>query len=152
MKVKNVKSGLEKLLPVLEAWEAGKIAKDFQKLIELMDGHEDLTIDAFCKKASQGLAGKAARPKSGANLRQEVVNEYISQLKNSEADEARFHQTVQTIAQDKQVRLKELKAISTSYLGFAPLSQKKSDLLDEIKAKRAQELRTEQKFKILSQW
>ena len=157
MKVKALKSGLEKLVPVLQEWEAKKAVQDFEKLIELMDDHEDMTVDAFCKKARAGLEGKSgAKPKrssgGASGLRQAVVDEHVQALKASGNSEADFTTALQSVGTDKQVRLKELKAIAQEFMGLAPLSSKKQDLLNEIKTKWAQDLRTAHKFKILSQW
>ena len=153
MKVQNVKDGLEKLLPVLEAWEAKKVAGDFQKLIELMDGHEEMTVDAFCKKARQGLTGKAAGgSKPAAGLRQEVVDGHVTALKEAVEDDGAFDAALHAVASDKQVRAKELKAIAGGFMELTPLKSKKADLLNEMKSKRAQDLRTKHKFKILSDW
>ncbi len=152
MKVQNIKSGLQKLLPVLETWEAKKVVKDFQKLIELMDGYEDMTIDAFCKKAKQGLDGRPAGSKSSSSLRQELVEAYVKKLTDASSDDMKFSSLIQEVASDKKVRLKELKAIATDFMGVHPLSRKKVDLLDEINTKRARDLRTGHKIKLLSNW
>lgn len=152
MKVENVKAGLEKLLPVLETWEATKVSKDFQKLVELMDGYEDMTIDAFCKKAREGLEGRKKASGSAAALRQAVVDAHVEALKTSNDNDGEFNSAVDAIASDKQVRMKELKAIAEGYMGLTPLAKKKNDLLDEIKTLRAQNFRTDHKLKILSKW
>ena len=153
MKVKGVKDGLEKLLPVLEAWEAKKVARDFEKLIELMDGHEEMTVDAFCKKARQGLEGKAAGGgNKAAALRQEVVDAHVAALREAVEDDGAFDAALDAVASDKQVRLKELKTIAAGFMELTPLKTKKADLLNEMKSKRAQDLRTKHKFKILSNW
>lgn len=157
MKVKALKSGLQKLVPVLEDWEAKRVVQDFEKLIELMDGHEDMTVDAFCKKARTGLEGKSGatskRSSGGASgLRQAVVDGHVQALKASGNSEADFTTALQSVGTDKQVRLKELKAIAQGFMGLAPMTSKKQDLLNEIKTKWAQDLRTAHKFKILSQW
>lgn len=152
MKVKGVKDGLEKLLPVLEAWEAKKVARDFEKLIELMDGHEEMSVGAFCKKARQGLEGKAAGGGKAAALRQEVVDAHVAALKGAMEDDGDFDTALDAVASDKQVRLKELKAIAAGFMELTPLKSKKADLLNEMKSKRAQDLRTKHKFKILSNW
>ena len=157
MKVKALKSGLEKLIPVLTEWEAKKAVQDFEKLIELMDGHEDMTVDAFCKKARAGLEGESSATSkrssgSASGLRQAVVDGHVQALKASGNSEADFTAALQSVGTDKQVRLKELKAIAQEFMGLAPLTSKKQDLLNEIKTKWAQDLRTAHKFKILSQW
>ena len=87
MKVENVKAGLEKLLPVLETWEATKVSKDFQKLVELMDGYEDMTIDAFCKKAREGLEGRKKTTGGASALRNEIVSSHVASLKKATAKE-----------------------------------------------------------------
>ena len=153
MKVQNVKAGLEKLLPVLETWEATKVSKDFQKLVELMDGYEDMTIDAFCKKARDGLEGpKKSTGVRTTALKQDVVNAHISSLKAANENDADFTEAMNALKSDKKVRMKELKAIAEGYMGLTPLSKKKLELLDEIKTLRAQNFRTEHKLKILSKW
>lgn len=152
MKVENVKAGLEKLLPVLETWEATKVSKDFQKLVELMDGYEDMTIDAFCNKAREGLEGRKKASASAAALRQAVVDGHVEALKGANDNDGAFHSALDVIGSDKQVRMKELKAIAEGYMGLTPLAKKKNDLLDEIKTLRAQNFRTDHKLKILSKW
>ena len=157
MKVKTLKSGLETLVPVLEGWEAKKAVQDFEKLIELMDGHEDMTVDAFCKKARTGLTGNSsATPKRSSSgtrgVRKAVVKNHVLALKASGNSEADFTSALKSVGADKQVRLKELKAIAQEFMGLTPLSSKKQDLLKEIKTKWAQDLRTAHKFKVLSQW
>lgn len=152
MKVDNLKDGLVKLLPVLQAWEAKKVVGDFEKLIELMDGHEDMTVDAFCKKARQGLEGNARGGGGAAALRQEVVDQHVAALKEAAADEAAFQSKLDLVSSDKQVRIKELKEIAAGFMEVTPLKSKKADLLNEMKSKRAQDLRTKHKFKILSDW
>ena len=157
MKVKALKSGLEKLVPVLEDWDAKRAVQDFEKLIALMDGHEDMTVDAFCKKARAGLEGKSSatskRSSGGASgLRQAVVDGHVQALKASGNSEADFTTALQSVGADKQVRLKELKAIAKEFMGLTPMTSKRQDLLNEIKTKWAQDLRTAHKFKILSQW
>ncbi len=152
MKVQNVKTGLEKLLPVLETWEATKVSKDFQKLVELMDGYEDMTIDAFCKKAREGLEGRKKPAGNATAIRQEVVDAHVLSLKSANENDGQFSTAIDTLRTDKQVRMKELKAIAEGYMGLTPLSKKKNDLIDEIKTLRAQNFRTEHKLKILSKW
>ncbi len=152
MKVENVKAGLEKLLPVLETWEATKVSKDFQKLVELMDGYEDMTIDAFCKKAREGLEGRKKASGGAAELRQAVVDGHVEALKTSNDSDGQFNSVIDAIASDKQVRMKELKAIAEGYMGLTPLAKKKNELLDEMKTLRAQNFRTDHKLKILSKW
>ncbi len=154
MKVGSIKSGLEKLLPVLEEWEAGKAAKDFHKLVELMDGYEDMTVDAFCKKAREGLEGRKTAAKSAvkSTLRQDVVDRYVATLKDKIKDEAAFDQALDEVNSDKQVRVAEMKAIAQGVMGLTPLKKSKKALIEEIKTDRAQNIRTENKFKILSKW
>lgn len=152
MKVERLKDGLSKLLPVLEAWEARKVVVDFEKLIELMDGHEEMTVDAFCKKARQGLEGKTGGSGGAATLRQDIIDTHVAALKESVSDEAAFLAQLDEVSSDKQVRLKELKAIAAGFMGVTPLKSKKADLLNEMKSKRAQDLRTKHKFDILSNW
>jgi hypothetical protein len=152
MKVENVKAGLEKLLPVLETWEATKVSKDFQKLVELMDGYEDMTIDAFCKKAREGLEGRKKSAGGAASLRQAVVDAHVEALKTTNENDDQFSSAIDAIASDKQVRMKELKAIAEGYMMLTPLAKKKNDLLDEMKTLRAQNFRTDHKLKILSKW
>ncbi len=152
MKIERLKDGLSKLLPVLEAWEAKKVVGDFEKLIELMDGHEEMTVDAFCKKARQGLEGKSGGSSSAATLRQGVIDAHIAALKEASSDEAEFQTKLDDVSSDKQVRMKELKAIAAGFMGVTPLKSKKAELLNEMKSKRAQDLRTKHKFDILSNW
>lgn len=152
MKVENVKAGLEKLLPVLETWEATKVSKDFQKLVELMDGYEDMTIDAFCKKAREGLEGRKKTTGGASALRNEIVSSHVASLKKANENDGQFTSAIEALKADKQVRFKELKAIAEGYMGLTPLSKKKNDLLDEMKTLRAQNFRTEHKLKILSDW
>lgn len=152
MKVERIKAGLEKLLPVLEEWEAGKVSKDFQKLVELMDGYEDMTIDAFCKKAREGLEGKKAATASKAAINQSVVDARVMLLKDGISDEGAFMAALKDIGSDKQVRLTEMKAIAQGFMGLTPLAKSKKALIEEIKTKRAQDIRTDHKFNILSNW
>lgn len=153
MKVENVKAGLEKLLPVLETWKATNISKDFQKLVELMDGYEDMTIDAFCKKAREGLEGQKKSSGGGAAvLRQAVVDEHVHALQQANKNDGLFHDAISTLNGDKQVRMKELKLIAENYMGLTPLAKKKPELLEEMKTIRAQNFRTDHKLNILSKW
>lgn len=153
MKVERIKAGLEKLLPVLEEWDAGKVSKDFQKLVELMDGYEDMTIDAFCKKAREGLEGKkTAASANKSALKQDVVDAHVVLLKGSISDESAFMETLKAINADKLIRLAEMKAIAQDFMGLTPLAKSKKALIEEIKTKRAQDIRTEHKFNILSKW
>lgn len=152
MKVENVKAGLEKLLPVLESWEATKVTKDFQKLVELMDGYEDMTIDSFCKKAREGLEGRKKPAGGAAAIKQDVVDRHVASLKAANENDGEFSSAIEALKTDKQVRIKELKAVAEGYMGLTPLSKKKNDLLEEMKTLRAQNFRTEHKLKILSKW
>ncbi|CAN0462281.1 unnamed protein product, partial [Scytosiphon promiscuus] len=119
----------------LEEWEAGKAAKDFHKLVELMDGCEDMTVDAFCKKAREGLEGRKIPAKSAAKsaLRQDVVDRYVGTLKDKIKDEAAFDQALDEVNSDKQVRVAEMKAIAQGVMGLTPLKKSKRALIEEIK-------------------
>lgn len=150
MKVGNIKSGLEKLLPVLEEWEAGKAAKDFHKLVELMNGYEDMSVDSFCKKAREGLEGRKIASKTV--IRQELVDRYLDALRSNYADEEAFHHELNQIKADKQARMIEVKAIAHGVMGLTPLSKTKKALIEEIITNRAQDIRTGKKFNILSKW
>lgn len=152
MKVENVKAGLEKLLPVLETWKATNISKDFQKLVELMDGYEDMTIDAFCKKAREGLEGRKKPSNGAAALRQSVVDSHVLALQQANEDDSSFNNAILALNNDKQARLKEIKVIAETYMGLTPLAKKKPDLLEEMKTIRAQNFRTDHKLNILSKW
>lgn len=153
MKVKKFRIGLGMLSGSLTEWGSSKAGNDLQKLIDLMEGYDDLSVDAFCKKARQGLEAKPLPRAQKTNpVRQEIVDVYISKLRNTIPDEFLFKEIVNEIKKDKQVRVSETKAIASGFMEVDPISSKKSDLLAEIITKRAQNLRTDHKLKILSKW
>jgi len=158
MKVKGLKTGLETLALVLGDWEASRASGELQKLIALMEGHEEMSVDAFCKKARQGLDGpthiKVQDRVKGTNtsgLRRSIVDQHMSALKQANISDVDFSQALIELSDDKAVRLKELKVIAGEFMGVHPLASKKNDIIEEIKTKRAQDLRTVHKFKILTQ-
>lgn len=166
MKVKQFKAGLEKLALQLDGLGRGDLEQELDKLIQLLDGHETLSVDEFCHRAkaclgaktaedtpaNSKMAGKRTGRRAGNDLRQVVVEAYIEQLKAAHGQDAAFLDTIEKIGADKSVRIKELKAIAKGFLGFQPVAKKRADLISEIVTKRAQDLRTAHKRKILSQW
>lgn len=153
MKVKSIKAGMKRLLPVLEAWEAKKVARDFEKLIKLMDGFDDMTMAEFCQKARQGLETKNNVPSKGVNgLRQHLVEGYVNSLKQAQSQDRLFSSAIEELKTDKLVRKQELTAIATRYIGHEPTNTNKQEILREIIIGRAKDLRTKHKFKILSEW
>ncbi len=172
MKVNALKNGLLKLIPLLQSFGAKKLIPELEKLIRLMEAHENLSVDVFIRQARAGLeggtAGKAGRRNTqaddnrghttgprkapaGGEVKSGLIAAYITKLENSSSADEEFQNAMEELSGDKRVRVIELKEIAAGFMGFQATGQKRADLLDEIKRKRAQDLRTRYKLKLLSE-
>lgn len=151
MKVNSLKNDLLKLTAAVEAGGVKDLSGDIQKVIKFLDGHEDMTVTALCKKLNPAANKKPA--KKANELRTELVERYVTDLKDTAGSvEERFSCIISELKGDKQARVKEVKAIATGFMGYGPTAKTRAAMIAEISGKRAKDLRTQHKLDILEKW
>ena len=147
MKIAELRAGLEKLVPLLADWRAKIAAEDIARLIELMEGYEDLTVAQFCARARKGLESKTAgngtaRTTGRAALPNEkVVAAYVGELNEAKSDRTRFEAVVATMKKDKKVRLTELGEIAARFTDFERRYKNKAEAFEFILQQQISDLR-----------
>src|SRR5262245_45480559 len=91
MKVQELRTVLEEVQAIYEASGTEKPAADFSNFIELLNGHEHQSIDAFLAELSTLL--KAASGKTASGDREpdsQLVDAFLERLTNAKSDQTEF--------------------------------------------------------------
>jgi hypothetical protein len=141
----HLREVLTKLEACLRSAEGKKGADDIAKLVELIGGCGQASVDAFVSEARVWLAeatqpkpkSKSARAprKSSTAPMVEVLslNEYANRLKQAARDNPQFDELVERLRGDKKVKKADMREIAQLFLGYEIAKKKgREDALTAI--------------------
>jgi hypothetical protein len=132
--VHNLRTLLAQLEALLVAAQS-KGANDIEALRKLLEGCSHATIAQFVADANEWLntttIGKAG------DIRNDVVAEYLSDLRKAEHDNDGFDRVMKKLTKDKRARVAEVRELASQFVGFKPGKKSKPILLQAIADRQA---------------
>lgn len=119
MNVTELKTVLKRLEELYAAGGAGPAAKDLRSIADLLNGHEDKSVDAFIEETRSLLdqpmsnVGATKAPKIQAN--EALVASYVERLLSAGIDQAQFEPILAELDADKRTSRIEWFAIANGY-------------------------------------
>lgn len=148
MEVRELCEILEQLRIMHDSEGAKTQARDFQKVLDILDGHEDETVVEFVQNTRQLLA--APTPSRKKNQVDEVnVRRYIESLKNTGSDRPAFEAAFNSLKNDSKMRKAELVEVARGYTGYEMSYKTRKHALDDIRAKFTEIARQEARSSII---
>ena len=148
MEVKDLCGILEHLRIMHDAEGAKAQAKDFQKVLGILEGHEDQSIAEFVENMQQLLA-KPASSKKAPVLDEVAVKRYVDRLKATGINRDQFEVVYKELHADKHMKKAEVVAVTHGYTGYKMTYGTKKSALDEIRSKFTERARQEARSSII---
>jgi hypothetical protein len=113
MDIRQLKSALERIESLYAAAGSTSAAKDLRSVAQLLDGHEEKTVDAFIAETSE-LLNSASIAKS-ATVNEERVASHSDRLLAAGVDQSAFDTALAKLDSDPSVGKAEWAAIANRY-------------------------------------
>jgi hypothetical protein len=123
----------------------------FQALAKLLADYPDLSADAFCAKARDGLQKKskakkaarssAAKPAKTAAVDEPAIGRYLGELEQTKTDSRQFETVIGRMKKDKTVRIGEAREIARRFTGSAQLYKTKPEAAKAILQRQITDVR-----------
>ena len=114
MDVAALKAILMRMEELYVAGGAAAAAKDIQRVTQLLEGHEDESVDRFIAETKALLQKPpAARKVSGAD--QKLVHEHATRLLAADLDQDSFSDALERLDQDSRIGKNDWFAIANRY-------------------------------------
>ena len=125
-------------------------ANDFERMIEILGGHESETVEDFVCNLRPKLEKKSPRKQTPqAQPDQTTVNRYVTLLNGAETNQEAFGKAFEKLKCDSKIRKREIDAIANAYVGGSNRYKSKKVALESIKKKFVQQVRFEGKMNIV---
>ena len=152
MQVKELRQGLQTLQVTLSAWESKAArVKDFERLLELLAGYDEMSVAEFCRRAESALANadgsRRVSKTSGQAPKESVVSNYVEKLTSADLDRMKLIAILSEIKADKKVRVIDMKAIANSLSGSDEAFRTKNAAMKTIEGWAHRKLDTERRIK-----
>lgn len=119
MNVKSFREAIRTIATFLEASRAGPRSKSLHAVQDLLEGHDDETLEEFL--AGLRHRSKESRPRAYSSAANDViVTTYLQRLRAAGTDKSTFDQVFDEVSKDKMVRKAEADAIAHAYTGGRP--------------------------------
>jgi hypothetical protein len=162
--ISNLCEALRKLEACLRSADAKKAADDVAKLVELLEGCGQPSVDDLVRDAREWLT-RACQPKSKPKLAPTsrtkkkpaapVVEalpptDYAALLKRTAKDNVQFDQVVERLRADRKIKKPDMREIARLFLGYELAKKKgREDALTEITEQQAVEARQDARGSVL---
>jgi hypothetical protein len=147
MKVQELREGLQLLTKLLASWQAKAAANDLDRLAQLFERHDELSIAEFCAKVDRALSSPAQNPLVQGQLDNVLVERRLQELRESEHSKELFERVVGTL---EAMRLAELSALANAYGGVEQRYRRKADAIKAIRDKRGGDTSARRQLKGIS--
>jgi hypothetical protein len=123
--IRHFLDSIAKFQMLLASANAKEAAQDVQRLIDLINDSDSVSVRAFVEAAKIGIStpGNVSKPSVKAPspidaIRTELVQHYVNLLKSANEDDNAFDHAVAELAAKTKVRTVEMHEIAKIYLGY----------------------------------
>jgi tryptophan 2,3-dioxygenase len=114
--VKSLREAIRTIAEFLEASGAGPRGKSLHAVHDLLEGHDDESLEEFL--AGLHDRSKESKPRALASaVNDSTVASYVQRLRATGTDKSAFDQVFDELTKDKMVRKAEADAIAHAYTG-----------------------------------
>ncbi len=125
-------------------------ANDFERMIEILSGHESETVEDFVNNLRPKLQQDPPRKqKPKAQLDQATVDRYVALLADAGTNQEEFRKAFGGLKGSKKIGKPEIDAIANAYVGSIDRFKSKKAALEAIEKKFVQRVRFEGKMDIV---
>jgi hypothetical protein len=117
--VKSLREAIRTITDFLEASGAGPRGKSLHAVTDLLEGHDDESLEEFLAELRDRSKESKTRACS-AGMNDGTVASYVQRLRAAGTDRSAFDQVFAELTKDKMVRKAEADAIAHAYTGGRP--------------------------------